>query len=1473
MTPRARRRAVVLTLVAVVLVAVPLGAFRWLRSAAGNSFLKAKALAAIGDALAGRVEVDALSLDGEALHLEHLKLFTPEGELVAELDSVDARVKLGELARQRVAVDSLALDGVRVWLVRDARGLNLSRAIASKSAPAGPPPAWTIDLERVTLTHGQVEYREALPDAEPRREALQTVGATATVHLGLANDTIEGTLHLTGQATGALEGAVELTAQAASRSNQAQAQGHLTFGGSSLSAKWDGELKKVTIDQLLVQPEAARGLFAAWPVKVPLSLVGEASATRAQLHLKAGRATAAADATFTLAATPSITAFALQADDVDVHELFGALEPSSLSLSAKGSLPDVREASVTGALELDATARAGDSVVTLKAQAHAEAGTGRVDSVTVNAPGVTVVTQGRVSPRHLAMAGTLSAVDLSRLPQTVQRFTGLVLPPLAGSGSLDVDVLGPLAHPGITATGTLHRLQVERVSADEVTVDVQLPDLRSPLDTDATVHANRVTVEGRSFEQVDFTLVTHQRDVEVDLSTKGLGDTRIQLGGTVDRRGTGLQVASLTVTSSTSTWALEAPTHATWGEARFELEPLTLRDGAQRLTAAVERRGRALHGSLSATALDLSRLPRALAPESLGLSGLLSAEVALEGSPEKPQLDGTLELTEGALLGVRTLAGSARARLKDDQLGGTFTFTSEVGSGEGQFLLPVVEGKSSPVSAKLSLRQVDLEVVKRVAGALPLAGRVDLALDVSGTTAAPHVTATLTAASLLATVGNHVLPLTATELRAQTEGGPVTAQLHTEALGSALNVELTTPLSLTAMREHPPEVETVPFSATLRLDGLEAHQLESYELVDQELEGQLSLTAAVEGTLNAPLGTVTLVAQKLRAGPLAQLDGTVTLRALASETRLDATLAHLGKQVLVAESAVGGPLRELLQPSRLGPQSLKSTATLFPVDVATLLRPADGQPTPHGLASATLTASGTVEQPRVRLAGSVQGLKVEKAEVGSARFELSGDAATQQVSLAIGGNGASDLKVKGTLGLPLSPTARERPWSRAPIALTIDSRELELAFLSGLTPAVRLVGGALTMHAQVDGTLGDPQAVGEAHWSRGRLALYGFGDYRDIQLDATASNTLFAVTTLQVKSGAGSANLTLRAERLQPALWHFEGAGAADKFPIVTDDQLVATTTLTTTFAGEVTDSLVDVTALRLPRVEVELPDIKRKDLQDLQRPSDILVLRGGATRKRRVPGPARLPAASGRTARVFIDAQRNVWVRSSDLNIELGLSEGFRVETGAVTQVFGEATIVRGNLNVIGREFVVQKDSQVRFAGPAVQPAVNVTAVHTNEKEKVKVTVTVVGRGTDVTLKATSEPSMPESDIYTLLATGRLKLQRGSGTSITPEDAVSVVGQLAASQLKTALAKKLPIDVLNFEAADNFQRIKFDVGKYLSDRLYLGFSAQTGANVARGENPWAGRLELQMSRSVSLEVFAGTAPAAGGDVVWSRDF
>ena len=532
--------------------------------------------------------------------------------------------------------------------------------------------------------------------------------------------------------------------------------------------------------------------------------------------------------------------------------------------------------------------------------------------------------------------------------------------------------------------------------------------------------------------------------------------------------------------------------------------------------------------------------------------------------------------------------------------------------------------------------------------------------------------------------------------------------------------------------------------------------------------------------------------------------------------------------------------------------------------------------------SATLEAGGTLDAPTARLVGSLKDLKFDRVALGSARFDLRSTGTEQRFTIALGGEGRDDFKAKGTLGLDLRLSALRHglDWRKAPLDLTLDSRNFDLGFLSGSTDLLRVVAGRVDLSSHITGTLGAPRFVGDATVRSGRLALAGRGDYREIALEVHADDDLVDVKKFETSSGAGSVQLVAKAVRQPTGAFQLTSTGTSDRFPIVFDDQLQANVSLRYVLEGDVTPTLVDIRRLQLPRVDVTLPEVKRKDLQDLQRPKDIIVLRSGSRASKRLrqavkdevttaQGDARPPLV----IRAVIDAPRNLWVRSSDLNVELGLSEDFRVEFNDGLRLFGEARIIKGNLEVIGREFTVQKGSEARFAGPPAQPYVNVSAIHVNTREQVKITVTVAGKGTDLGFKTSSEPGMPESDIYAVLATGRRNLKTSGGATFTPGQAASVVGQLAASQLKTVIAKKLPIDVFNFDTTDNLEKVKLDVGKYLSDTLYLGASVDIGAKRERGENVWAGRLELQVSKSVTLEAYAGDALSFGADAMWSRDF
>jgi translocation and assembly module TamB len=228
-------------------------------------------------------------------------------------------------------------------------------------------------------------------------------------------------------------------------------------------------------------------------------------------------------------------------------------------------------------------------------------------------------------------------------------------------------------------------------------------------------------------------------------------------------------------------------------------------------------------------------------------------------------------------------------------------------------------------------------------------------------------------------------------------------------------------------------------------------------------------------------------------------------------------------------------------------------------------------------------------------------------------------------------------------------------------------------------------------------------------------------------------------------------------------------------------------------------------------------------------------------------------------------------------VNAEAGLSEDFRVEYAGETRVYGEVRVLRGQVTVLGRRFDVQRDSTVRFTGPPTTPFLNVTAEHVvaQESPPIKVFVAVRGQGTEVDLKPTSEPPLPETEIYTLLATGRRTLRRGTGASSSgTAQAASIVGSLLASEAKKIISDKLPLDVVSIEAGDSgLDLARLEVGKYIGTKVYIGFTGQFNADRTRGENANAVRFEYQITPAWSFELGYGDAGSGGADIIWTKDY
>lgn len=1501
---RRRRRWLVLLLLLVVLpLTLVGGAWLWLQSSAGEGLVREKVLAAVGDALAGKVETGAIELSGGHLVLRDLKLFTPEGELVASIERVEADVDLPALARERVRLSNVEVTRPRLLLREDERGWNLVRAIAAKhpAAPATPSKdarnPWRVELDGVRLVEGLFELQQ-----EARRVVATRLGAKGDAKVRLDPLEVDGALELEATLTAPLEERLTAKVTASSGGGPQSYDVSAVLGGTRVRGRVELPALQLTVDELVAAPREVAAFVPGWPLREVVYGKGVVGAAQASVQLRAGHAQLSVEGKYDLARS-SAEAFAVDGTAIDLQELVGAELPSSIAVHAKGALTDWRAESLGGQVTLAGTWDAkGQRLATASLEARASEGAGTLERADVVAPGLHLTARGTGSREKLSIFGKLEATDLRELDVALRRFGGFDTGGLSGNGTLRASLKGPPTAPALAVVGRLTSLGVAGVRVEQLDVDADVPDVTKPLDTDVLLHARRVQVAERSFDEVTFDFYTHGRQLDLDLATRGLGDLKLHAIGVLDRDSRGASIDSAELTWTDASWKLEAPTRVAWGDV-IEVAPFVVHDGPRRLGGALELSSTKLEGTVHAEQLDLARLPRIVAPAAWGLGGTLEAlDVRTTGKPSAPVMSFTAKVRQARVLELGGIDLDLSGGWKDGRATGQLQLGTDAGKLGGTFDVPVLalrDALPGEASAELTLTALDSAAVARLLKQdLPLAGVLEGKLTLSGTGERPKLDVRVAAPALTPREGSALPRLEQPVLHLATaDDQTLGATLAFDAVGGHHELTVGTQLTVHALRTQRTDraaLLALPFELTLAHTGVDAHRLaELGGVVDDELAGRVGLRGTVHGPAEAPTGELALSLEQLVFPPLREASVHLSLRADDTRTRLTGTGAVRGKPLVELTSSVaatpavaiaaalaeGGPDATTRVIDAVKSAALEGLVTLQPFELAQAFPAAEGKTPPGGTLSTTLELGGTLEGPTARLAGTVTNLRFDRVALGSARFDLRSTGTSQSWAVALGGQGRDDFKLKGTTGLDvrLSALRRGLGWRQAPVDLNLEARNFDLGFLSGALELVRVVGGRLDLTGRVGGTLGAPGFVGDATLTRGRLALAGLGDYRDLELSLHATNDLVDVKQLSVRSGAGKAELVAHATRESSGAWALTSDGSTEKFPIVNDDQLLATVSLRYHLEGDATASLVDLRTLALPRVEVELPEVKRKDLQDLQRPKDIIVLRNGARATRRLREQAKVestaPADEGLTVRAVLDAPRNIWVRSSDVNIELGLSEGFRVTWHDGTQLFGEARLFQGDIEVIGRQFTVQKGSEARFAGPATQPLVNVSALHVNSREQVKITVTVTGKGTDVSLKATSEPPMPESDIYAVLATGRRTLKNSGSATITPGAAASVVGQLAASQLKTVIAKKLPLDLFNFETDDDFQRVKLDIGWYLSDTLFLGGSVHVGAKRERGENVFSSRLEFQMTRAVTLEAYAGDALSFGADAVWSRDF
>jgi translocation and assembly module TamB len=986
----------------------------------------------------------------------------------------------------------------------------------------------------------------------------------------------------------------------------------------------------------------------------------------------------------------------------------------------------------------------------------------------------------------------------------------------------------------VALDGAFERLAVAKDSAHGLTLNGVWPDVRRPLLANADLHAKAVTLGARELHGAAAHLESRGRDFRFALHTEGQGALGASAAGRWSADHSALSLASLELSMPEVTWRQAAAPV----EIMFEpvaVRGLDLRANGQRLRGDFALEAGRLDAEVDISALDLARLPRWLLAREFPTTRLdLHAKLDVPAQwppPPRAPAAADVELRVGEVKGLLSLAGITRPRVT-----GALHCTLALA---GKAAAPRLDVKAELVKASVDGQSLgDVRLTARGGDKGPTSLSLSLAPAADGLGAGTIELSTPTALARLVNLPR--------EARAWMD----------------------VPLQATG------DLQRVPLSALSRLAGV------------GPFGGTLSARLDVRGSAAAPHGAINVELQRATGPRFPATDVRADVAAGERDMRFSARVWRADTHVA---GAAGGGAAHLLgwasgivkvAPSRLGDLTAVERA---PLDIRLGAGPfqiehtaATGGEALRASVSLHGDVRGTADAPVASLKVDVNRATLGGAAAGMAKASL--DYADRQARasgmLAPAGGGTLRLTARADADLGLAAVLRGLDPSHWPVEAELAAERFDPEWLPALVPGVRRAAGALSADVRVHGTAAAPDVSGRVEWTRGALTLSGLGAYEGVHLRAHADGGTLTLDELSAQSSGGSAQLN--------GTLVFAGAGGPlhlstklKRFPIYAQGRRIARISADVKADGKFGGGALDAD-VRIPDAHIELAQIEKRDVQSLDRPDDILLFEDGH--------PIDVHAAPGESkgarpfaARLVVDAPRNLWVRSDDANVELGFSKDFRVELGAEPEIFGEVTVRRGRVDVIGRRFDMQADSRLEFTGPPGKPVLDVTAKHVNESANVTVIVTLKGPidALSINVSAPDRPELTETQLYTLIIAGRLDLGAAGTTSATSptSEAASLVGGALAGALQKVVARRLPLDVFSFETGDGFTGTRVEAGKNLGSKLYVGYVGRTGVNPALLQNRNAVHLEYQFSSRWSLDVEYGDVGTGTADLLWTKRY
>lgn len=596
---------------------------------------------------------------------------------------------------------------------------------------------------------------------------------------------------------------------------------------------------------------------------------------------------------------------------------------------------------------------------------------------------------------------------------------------------------------------------------------------------------------------------------------------------------------------------------------------------------------------------------------------------------------------------------------------------------------------------------------------------------------------------------------------------------------------------------------------------------------------------------------------KIEVGIQANTDGGGSIKGTVS--------SMLALNALSGEDPVIGPAKALLEGKSIAIHKMPGLCNLA-----------------GGLASFKVQASGLGKQkPELDVLANVSDLRAENTEAIQidAHVHAGGPKAALDAKLKSKSHDVGVIAASVPLVYPDNLTPTVLP--DAPLDARVRLDKLLLANVLSFTETLGRVGGSLTTDLTVNGKLNDPNVMGFLKFEDVNLSVASLAQpLRDVNGHIEIKGRSVNIKSLKARDRDGKLDVqgyaTLRKDMTGDGAIYIE----AHKFPLRQQGTIIGELTTRARADFKIPKELQAQATLKILDGRIWLTGDRGKSVQSLDAHPDVRF--SDEKVESDTPAEAEVEGKVGLTLGSFkIKTEQPLWLMHKDFSlqvaVDIALTQG---DDGP--ELNGEATLVRGELKLLGKPFKLKKGS-IRFAGPMPpDPELNIKAVFSPPTGK-DLLVTVSGRGSAPVLEFSGAATTAGEAVAVLTGLNSGTQSKGGSEGDASSQMAGIAADMTAGLLVMTARREFGdwVPMVSIEtgrsgeptgASASFDASKlippwaqgFARGAYVEG--IIGSQSQSGG----GGRGLGVKLEVALPRDFVTSLGYGPGPGWSTDVAWS---